>query len=525
MTVVAGLLVSASIAAPASTASSEVISPTESPNQAYTVTKLWDTGRGFFTDYGQMIDTNRYYAEGYRFTDLPTGTKKTGTKISWCTPYLGHFCIGEIVHFQVRDTYALNSVCDKELACCYEGKEPVLFIHGYTQGTESITGGGPGTWADFPRLIQESGYVPFEYRWNTGTRFEDAAIELEKMIDLIHEKTGERVHIVAHSFGGLLVRTMLQGIHLESGQDEVLHRGKMSLDVASIVTLGTPHSGIFNNDTFRNGIAFPTGRDFPILPLCGQITCHQAGQDMLKGRAATFFGVEDEAGELMPKLADIMEPGYRFPNVNILALIGLTTRRGGSDLEVDRGDALITYEGQRFYPWDTMDGLTKMDPPRALRHGVQSDILGALVSERILGFPDDTVPGAVNPVDPSSDNKFDRGGYRHSMGVEGRGFDRCVGASLGDWYRCKDTSPLPPRPPAEPYVVCAAADEECEHKSFQEVLAWISDHAAHPIKFAVDELVEVTADDVPVLDAPNGEVMLQTRSAGDRGHHLADPDQ
>lgn len=179
--------------------------PTVLPAQPYTVTHPWDTGRGFFTKYHQGIDNNRWYDPAYRFTELPTGT----TKSLWVRCPFGSFCAYERVKLQVRDTYVLNSVCDKAVACCYEGKEPVLFIHGYTLGTATITGGGQETWADFPRLIQESGYVPFEYRWNTGTRFEDAAIELEKMIDLIHEKTGERVHIVAHSFGGLLVRTML----------------------------------------------------------------------------------------------------------------------------------------------------------------------------------------------------------------------------------------------------------------------------------------------------------------------------
>lgn len=295
----------------------------------------------------------------------------------------------------------------------------------------------------------------------------------------------------------------------------------MALRIASVVTLGTPHSGIFNNDTLRNAIAFPTGRDFPTLELelnalamCGQISCHQAGQDMLDGRAATFFGLEDAPGELMPKLADIKESAYPFPAVNILSLIGLTTRRGGGDFEVDRGDALVTYGGQRFYPWDTMDGLTRMDPPRSLRHGVTSNI-GASVSERILGFPDDTVPGSVNPS-PGD------GGYRHSVGVWGIGVDSCVNAPLGELNKCRGTAVLPPLPLAEPYVVCATV-AECEHKALQEVLEWVSNHAAYPTKFAIDELVEVTVNNVPVLDTPNGEVLPQIRSSGDKGKVVSGP--
>lgn len=189
--------------------------------------------------------------------------------------------------------------------------------------------------------------VPFEFRWNTAARFQDAARELGDAIRVIAAHTGRPVHLVAHSFGGLLVGSLLQGWELGGAY------GDIASDIASVSTLGTPHSGIADVNECLHGVALPKGQDgfenFDWFEGCGQLSCQQAGEDNLNALFANFFGVSDEPGELIEGLSD----RSTMPEVDLLVLIGLTTRRADNNL-VDPGDALITYEGQRFHPSDSI---------------------------------------------------------------------------------------------------------------------------------------------------------------------------
>ena len=136
--------------------------------------------------------------------------------------------------------------------------EPVLFVHGYTPAPavnllvtadRSALGGGDDTWGAFPRLLEErqlsnlATHLPvraYEFQWATNARFEQVADDLAQAIDEIFRATGETVTIVAHSFGGNLVRTMLQDLG-------ATHRAlalQVTRHVRQVVTLGTPHSGI-----------------------------------------------------------------------------------------------------------------------------------------------------------------------------------------------------------------------------------------------------------------------------------------
>jgi pimeloyl-ACP methyl ester carboxylesterase len=69
-------------------------------------------------------------------------------------------------------------------------------------------------------------------------RMEDAAADLLRLIDEIREKSGApRVHLVAHSMGGLVCRCLLQKILPDLGRDPAECVGKL-------FTYGTPHGGI-----------------------------------------------------------------------------------------------------------------------------------------------------------------------------------------------------------------------------------------------------------------------------------------
>jgi pimeloyl-ACP methyl ester carboxylesterase len=70
-------------------------------------------------------------------------------------------------------------------------------------------------------------------------KIEDAATGLYDYVQLVRAKTGaDRVHLVAHSMGGLVCRAMLQKASLEGGRTP-------GRDIVSkLFTYGTPHGGI-----------------------------------------------------------------------------------------------------------------------------------------------------------------------------------------------------------------------------------------------------------------------------------------
>jgi len=67
---------------------------------------------------------------------------------------------------------------------------------------------------------------------------EEAAEDLFELVKLVKDKTGaERVHLVAHSMGGLVCRCLIQRVIPEQGERAVDH-------VDRLFTYGTPHGGI-----------------------------------------------------------------------------------------------------------------------------------------------------------------------------------------------------------------------------------------------------------------------------------------
>jgi len=170
-----------------------------------------------------------------------------------------------------QESARLYSLCNLQDSCL--GKEPVLFVHGYTNLGKH--GGGEETWGKLPELIENEGYAVFEFTWITSARFVDAGQDLADAIDKINLITNKKVHIIAHSFGGLLSRTYLQNL--------VLLRPYRN-NVQSLITIGTPHSGIFDTDGKYYGIDFKKGQDPNVIQDlitfegCQQTSCHQTGE-------------------------------------------------------------------------------------------------------------------------------------------------------------------------------------------------------------------------------------------------------
>jgi pimeloyl-ACP methyl ester carboxylesterase len=230
---------------------------------------------------------------------------------------------------------------------------PVLFVHGYqpNSGAEITENGGADYWGEFPQRLQEldGRVVPFEFRWYTNARFEDVADELAAAIRLIYLRTGsKRVTIVAHSFGGILSRTMLQGL----GTLNVSLGDK----VEQLITLGTPHSGIADKAATMHSVSLPGGQDSGAFEFCGQISCHQMGErvgDIADNVVlANLLKVSIAQGQLASDLSTSSLP----TNVNVAVGIGLALEDVFGGYRYRNGDSLISWAGQRLRPADGLRG-------------------------------------------------------------------------------------------------------------------------------------------------------------------------
>jgi hypothetical protein len=282
-----------------------------------------------------------------------------------------------------------------------DSKEAVLFVHGFIKSGE--LGGIDSSeeyFGAFPKVISQANiggreFNPFLFSWQTNQKFEDAALDLAKAIKMITDKTHTKVHIVAHSYGGLTVRTLLQG--MASVAPNLDPNGSFSEDhIASITTIGTPHSGIF---TTNNGvdidyggrtITFPHGLDDyagDFATLCQAITCYQAGINWAKmhieGRgeySGKYYGVKTNTdygrpfylrsvkGYLVYELADKIT---NYPNIPTQVLMGVIQDESEIKCVVSSsdpstcnmtyyfeqgehmGDGLISLKGQRFLPYNS----------------------------------------------------------------------------------------------------------------------------------------------------------------------------
>ena len=342
----------------------------------------------------------------------------------------------------------------------WKNYEPVLFIHGFnilssvTISSVLSAGGGVGTWGEFPKLAQltlnstgSKTLVPFEFRWNTNASFKDVGDDLEAMISLIHRQTGKKVHVVAHSFGGVLIRTVLQGFSRTNTACSNTSSTECAKNyVASVLTLGSPHSGIFDNDnTIINGKSFPNGQDAVSFEFCNQLSCHEMGEPVTGLPESIFDNVNlipKEPGSIAILLEETAE---KLPSIPIHVGIGLTNRSlvlaGIPVPKFDTGDYLISFKGQRF------------NPAAGILVGpfLKQKVGEATVTEFILGatswvFPGDPIAGNL-----ITDDKRPRG-YLHSSWTGPGNFLTSDAGTLG-WG-------------LEAQISDSCVDTTCQHSSY-----------------------------------------------------------
>ncbi len=291
-------------------------------------------------------------------------------------------------------------------------RDPVLVFHGFQIGWGF--GGGERTWKQLLQKLYDTGRImPFEFRWLTNASFVDVAHDLRETVSRIKHLTGKDVHIVAHSFGGLLARTYLQG--LDYGRD-----ASYIPPVASLTTVGAPHSGIFADETVDG---FPDGRDSSVtgngIAFCNQISCWEAGKltSALGTQIPKAFSTVGIGG--IPRALNSSE--NQFPvQLPVQSLMGLRREVGDSiywgwPLMNDQftsftgGDGLLSFEGQRFRPnYRASVNLLGSQADSGMLV-LQDNVLGARVREALLAV-DSNDPG----FEGSSVSIFEYPGFGHT---------------------------------------------------------------------------------------------------------------
>ncbi len=349
--------------------------------------KLLGSSGSYPIKYSYITNSKKYFTKVYGWR-LPDGTTKF--TLTWEEKLL-------LFPILLQDAYALNSSKPEPANSGTLEGEALLFIHGYKPSVLGL-GGGEETWGNFPLLIQnmngDKTYIPFEFQWKTNAKFEDVADDLGKCLSTIasYMKTNKKIHIIAHSFGGIVTRTLVQKLNT-SGYD-------YSALVASVTTLGTPHSGILDHIKTLDDVILPCGQDALSFEGARQISTYEMGEYNIDvSLLHKIFKIDKTEGKLPANLANTVNS---LPDaLPIQVGIGLTTDRD-SEYIIDSGDKLITYEGQRFYPNFTKNGI---ENAKALLKNDTRYV--AKITEFVLGFDEDVHPGEYN-----TDKNFT--GYSHT---------------------------------------------------------------------------------------------------------------
>ena len=129
--------------------------------------------------------------------------------------------------------------------------------------------------------------------------------------------------------------------------------------VASVTTVGSPHSGIFSDASKIGTTYFPDGQDNWLDP-CEQTSCFQMGVPAsIDFPERLLIGLSDENDNVEISGAFAYRYSYfdptPFPStLNLQVLIGITKGNNSNDLytwqRLQEGDALISYDGQRLHP-------------------------------------------------------------------------------------------------------------------------------------------------------------------------------
>lgn len=122
-------------------------------------------------------------------------------------------------------------------------RTPIFFIHGFL--------GDSGTWSYMRSKIAEKGYIGLNHNYNAGDgSIEDQSRLLGEYINDYFNNCNikvKKVNLVAHSMGGLIARHYVQSRLYDN-------------NVRKLITVGTPHHGVGNDDNFHDWVGYWVGK-------------------------------------------------------------------------------------------------------------------------------------------------------------------------------------------------------------------------------------------------------------------------
>jgi 6-phosphogluconolactonase (cycloisomerase 2 family) len=198
---------------------------------------------------------------------------------------VSHVVAGAVPHFSVYFVSNITRLCPPPTSQsdCPDtppaiwAPMPTVLVHGFQLSILTHKGGmgNESTWGKLRYLLQQNQIDAWRFDWDSNfTKFRISAANLDFALCYIELKgvTGQQcptsptnqplVNLVAHSFGGILVRTYLEGLANSSDPSKVPNFPYRN-DVNRVMTIGTPHSGISlvfqgNQSTFLTDLCFIT---------------------------------------------------------------------------------------------------------------------------------------------------------------------------------------------------------------------------------------------------------------------------
>jgi len=203
--------------------------------------------------YGQF----RYYPPKYvsqKFWDQHANSKHHSTdanNFEWRTTLPVYVRLTYDNHRDERatDTVLIN-VC----------RTPVFFIHGFL--------GSAGTWSTMSGKLQQKGYITITNDYHAGAgSIEDQSRLLRDYINDYFNSANikvKKVNLIAHSMGGLIARHYVKSRLYDK-------------NVRKLITVGTPHHGVGNDDNFYDWVGYWAGEQ-----AAGWYDKHKIGIQQLK---------------------------------------------------------------------------------------------------------------------------------------------------------------------------------------------------------------------------------------------------
>jgi len=220
---------------------------------------------------------------GVYFVDAATGGLELQSQFS--VDKTNHALTGTVPHFSVYEVTNIARLCPPLLPgdkpplpadICPDTYTvpaslflPTVLVHGLQLGFQlnfqlknCPAMGNESTWGDVKLgslrfLLKQQGIDAWRFDWDSVcTSFEKSAAVLDAALQCIEEgqpgkcpgqgSAPHLVNLVAHSFGGILARTYLEGL-ANASDLKTTPNLKYRKDINRVMTLGSPHSGIGGN--------------------------------------------------------------------------------------------------------------------------------------------------------------------------------------------------------------------------------------------------------------------------------------